>query len=140
MVRDKKNILLLVDSVSGGGAELVASYLCRYISQDNFNVSICYLKEKGYRGQELEKESFDVFNIYDMGTTVSKYTTFFLVKKAVRLRAIDIIHSHSTGPFIDACLCRLVYPKVRVVHTFHFGNYPHLKKKYLFKFNFMIFL
>jgi len=131
MGRDKKNVLLLVDSVSGGGAELVASYLCRNISQDKFNVSICYLKEKGYRGEELESESFNVFGIYDMGTTISKYTTFLLLKKAVRLRAIDIIHSHSTGPLIDACFCRLVYPKVRVVHTFHFGNYPNLKKKYL---------
>lgn len=127
----KKNIILLIDSISGGGAELVVTNLCRHIRRDDFNVSVCYFKEKGCRGEELEKESYDVLNLNDIGRGRNKYLQFLSLRHAVLSKSFDIIHSHSIGSLIEASMCRMFYPKVRLVHTFHFGNYPHYNKKYL---------
>lgn len=128
---NKKNILLLIDTLMGGGAELVVTNLCRHIYRDNFNVSVCYLKEKGNRGEQLQKESYDVFGLPGINSHKNKYLSFLRLKKIVKERSIDLIHSHSTDALIESALCRLVYPKVKTIHTFHFGNYPHYNKKYL---------
>ena len=121
----------MIDSISGGGAELVVSNLCRHISRDEFDVSVCYLKEKGCRGEELESESYDVFDVKAFGSHHNKYLQFLSLRQAVQKKAIHLVHSHSTGSLVEASLCRLVCPNVHTVHTFHFGNYPHYNRKYL---------
>ena len=128
---NKKNILLLIDTIMGGGAELVVTNLCRHLNRDAFNISVCYLKEKGNRGEQLQKESYDVFGLPGLDSHKNKYLSFLRLKKVVKERSIDLIHSHSTDSLIESALCRLVYPKVKTIHTFHFGNYPHYNKKYL---------
>ena len=44
---------------------------------------------------------------------------------------MDVVHTHTTDALADAALCRLVFPRFRLVHTFHFGNYPHASRQKL---------
>jgi glycosyltransferase involved in cell wall biosynthesis len=39
---------------------------------------------------------------------------------------VDLIHTHDTHSFIDAAICKLLRPRLKYVHTFHWGNYPVL--------------
>ena len=115
-----------------GGAEVVVANLCRQIDKKRFDVSLChFLKERGMIGDELHGEGFDTQGISPSRLPVLKYLTFLRLRKIVIERGIDILHSHSTYGLIDSALCKISLPKLRLIHTFHFGNYPHLKKRYL---------
>jgi len=127
----KKNILLLINDITGGGAELVVSNLCRHIDRSLFNVTVCHLKQRGYRGEALHAEGYDVVGLPGYCTGKTDYFSFLKLHQLLKRKQIDLVHSHSIDALIDSALCRLIYPKVKTIHTFHFGNYPHYNKKYL---------
>jgi glycosyltransferase involved in cell wall biosynthesis len=112
-----------------GGAERVIASLCRNLDKNKFRVSVFGSAACGAIGEELLSQGYDVFSSTDMAETVSPYRKFLLLKKLLKDKDIDIIHTHDTGTLVDAAQCRLLGAKTRLVHTFHFGNYPH-KKKY----------
>ena len=47
----------------------------------------------------------------------------------IRERKIEVVHTHTTHGLVDATLCKLFMPRLKVIHTFHFGNYPHVKPR-----------
>jgi glycosyltransferase involved in cell wall biosynthesis len=57
------------------------------------------------------------------------YLTAWRLREVVRSRRIRIVHTHSTEALVDAGLCKLIMPRLRIIHTFHFGNYPHLRRR-----------
>ena len=115
-----------------GGSEAVVANLCRQIDKGRFDVSLChFMKERGIIGDELHAEGFDTHGISPSPVPFLKYFTFLQLRKIVMKKGIDIVHSHSTYGLIDSALCKISYPKVRHLHTFHFGNYPHHSKRYL---------
>ena len=126
----KINVLLVVSSISGGGAELVAVNLCRYLSRRHFEVHILHLKEIGIRGRALKEEGFSVLELPPPRVRLGKYLSFLQLRKIVENYSIDIIHSHNTDAFLEAALCKLSAPRVKWVHSFHYGNYPHLRRSY----------
>ncbi len=128
----KKNILLVIWSISGAGAELVVANLCRHLDPDRFNVSCCHLQARGERGEELAAQGYDIVGLPGYDPHRPDYLSFLKLRQVVRAKKIDLIHSHNVQPLIDASLCRLTLPRVKMVHTFHFGNYPHLPPRYLF--------
>ena len=42
-----------------------------------------------------------------------------------------MIHTHTVDGLTDGGLCRLLLRRVKLVHTFHFGNYPHARNRLL---------
>ena len=120
---DTINILLLTTGLGLGGAEVVVRDLARSLDRSRFNVSIGCMTVLGPIGRELAAEGID---ITVLGTPNKvDYLAGFKLRTFVLDRQIDIIHSHTTHALADAALCRAVTPGVRLVHTFHFGNYPH---------------
>ena len=128
---DKKNVLIVISSLTGGGAEFVAANLCKHLDREKFNVAICHLKERGERGIDLAEAGYDVVGITGGRERRARYLSFLMLKKLIQQRNIDIIHSHSIDALIDCSLCKLMLKKVKFVHTFHYGNYPHYNRKYL---------
>jgi glycosyltransferase involved in cell wall biosynthesis len=62
---------------------------------------------------------------------IGKYLSFRALARIVRERGIELVHSHTTYSLTDAALCRKLSQRgLRTVHTFHFGNYPHLPGRY----------
>lgn len=130
-IEKRKNVLIVIDSISGGGAELVAFNLCKYLDRTQFNVSICHLKERGYRGEDLTRQGFDVIGIPQKPSGRKDYLAFRKLRKVLIQKNIDLIHSHCTQALIASAICCLLDKNTKMVHTFHFGNYPFYNKRYM---------
>jgi hypothetical protein len=94
-VVDKKNVLIVISSLTGGGAEYVAANLCRHVDNNLFNVAVCHLKEKGERGVSLAEEGYDVIGITGEQPGRTRYLSFLKLRQLIQQKKIDIIHSHS---------------------------------------------
>ena len=126
----KIRVMIVIHDLTGGGAELVVSNLCKNIDRSRFVIKICVLQALGYRGQHLKDQKFDIIGPIQKKRT-NKYITFLALSKIVKRENIDIVHSHSTAALIEVGLMKCIMPSLPVMHTFHFGNYPFLPKRYL---------
>lgn len=112
-----------------GGAEQVAANLTKHLERREFEVTACYLKENGIVGQQMLDAGVDLIPI--PGWRPGRdYFTGLKLRKLVKQRRIQLLHTHDIHGFMDASLCRLTVPGLRHVHTFHFGNYPHISPRY----------
>lgn len=123
------NVLIVASSLWIGGAETVIRHLALNLDRVRFNVTVCHLKERGRVGDELAKAGVDIIGIPPPSPGKIDYFTFRKLLRIVRDRNIEVIHTHTTHGLLDACLCKLLTPRLRVVHTFHFGNYPHTQPR-----------
>jgi len=123
----KLNLLVLASGLWIGGAEVVIAHLARNIDRRRFNVTIAHLCSRGQIGDELAREGLDVVAVTEAVEGRVEYFTFLKLAKLMRERRIDVVHTHTTQGLVDAVLCKLLMPRLKVVHTFHFGNYPHTR-------------
>lgn len=123
------NVMFVIDSLSGGGAELVIYNLCKSIDPQAFHVSVCCLRNIGERGKELLDSGYDICELPESAYFQNRYMTFLPLKTLLTRKHADIIHSHSTQGLVDSSLARMLYRTGKHIHTFHYGNYPHIKKK-----------
>ena len=119
------NILILVAGLGIGGAEVVIKHLVHALDRRRFNVTVCCIKAAGMIGEELIRDGFDVVVLSKAEAKRTDYLTFIKLQRLLREKRIDVVHSHTTDALADAAVCRLLSPRLRLVHTFHFGNYPH---------------
>lgn len=117
--------MLAIDGLGIGGAEMVVRDLARSIDRRAFDVCVCCTKGLGPTGRELASEGIDAFVLPGQDKGRVDYTTGLKFRAAVKERNIEVVHTHATPALFDAGVCRLTLPRVRVVHTFHFGNYPY---------------
>jgi len=127
----KINILIVASYLWIGGAESIIANLCRRIDRDKFRVWVVCLSDLGDTGEKLVDEGFNVFSLPLPGTEKTKYFTFLQLFTLVKMYNINLLHSHTTQSLIDTSICRLFNRRIKVVHTFHYGNYPYYNKKYL---------
>ncbi len=127
----KKNILFLNGTMHIGGAENVIAILVRNIDKDKFNILICHINQEGDVCGELKAAGFQVISLPKKNNKKANYFSSLELRRVVKKYNIDIIHSHDLASFFDATICRLITPKVRHIHTYHFGNYPYRPKRYL---------
>lgn len=111
-----------------GGLERVVANLCRHADPARFEMSVCCEVAKGAIGQELEDAGFEVHEL-DKAGSGPDYAAFLKVARLLRERSIDLVQSHGTHALIDCSLASLLAPDCAWIHTFHFGNYPHLPQK-----------
>jgi glycosyltransferase involved in cell wall biosynthesis len=129
---DRKVNLLLLTSVLGiGGAEIVIRDLARNLDRDRFDVSVCCLKALGPTGAELAAEGVDISVLPNGDPDRVDYFTALQLRRVLRDKQIDVVHTHTTHALFDAAVCRCLTRSVKVVHTFHFGNYPHQPRRML---------
>ena len=120
------NVMIVASGLGIGGAEIVMRDLALTLDRARFNVSVCCLKELGSVGQELANAGVDIFTLAAPGARRVNYFSFVGLLKQIRARGIDVVHTHTTDGLADAAVCRLLVPRLRLIHTFHFGNYPHI--------------
>ena len=125
----RTNLLILASSLWIGGAEVVIAHLARHIDPRRFNLTIGHLKTCGQIGDELKRDGFDVVGVAKVREGRANYFTFVDLLRLIRERKIDVVHTHTTHGLVDATLCKLFMPRLKVIHTFHFGNYPHVKPR-----------
>jgi glycosyltransferase involved in cell wall biosynthesis len=120
------NLALVIGTLSGGGAERVLELLATGLDPQRFDVTIVELKGSGEKAVGLRAKGYPVVSFVPDGNARRSYLNCWRLRKLVQRRRIDLIHSHSPSALADAALCRLLVPHLRLVHTFHYGNYPHL--------------
>lgn len=132
--------MLLTSSLNIGGAETVISTITKHLDMSRFNVVVAHLKERGGVGDFLYKKGFKIVAVSTKNTYFRKYFSFLSLSKLVKQFHIDVIHTHTTYSLIDAALCKLFNPHLGLIHTFHYGNYPHYPIKYrILEYSFMRF-
>jgi glycosyltransferase involved in cell wall biosynthesis len=122
------NVLLVASALWIGGAETVVRHLAETLDRRRFNVSVVCLKQRGHIGDLLARNGIDITAFQDEETGAD-YFTFRKLRRLVLDRRIDVVHTHTTHGLVDATICRLLVPGLQVVHTFHFGNYPHTRRR-----------
>jgi len=125
----KINLMIAVAGLGIGGAEVVIERLVRTLDQRRFNVTICCIKVAGPIGEALRRDGFDVVVLTTPGRSRVDYFTFLRMRRVIRERRINIVHSHTTDGLADAAICRMLSPRLKLLHTFHFGNYPYLESR-----------
>ena len=129
--RRRIKVMLAIDGLGLGGAEMVVRDLARCLDRDRFDVCICCTRGLGGSiGEELVRDGFDVFVLPGRQDGRTDYLTALKFRRAIKDKNVDIVHTHAMAPLLDAGPCRLTMPGLKVVHTFHFGNYPHDSWRY----------
>ena len=129
---DKKiNLMLSIAGLHHGGAERVIATLCNNLDADKFSIIVCWRLARGAIGEELRAQGYELIGLPELDPNITPRNRFLVLKKLLKERRIDIIHTHDTGALVDAAQCRLLGSKTRLVHTFHYGNYPHRKPGHL---------
>ena len=122
---NKKRILIVHSTLHIGGAEEVTANLCRKIDKDKYEVIVCYLKDKGIVGDKIEKQGTPVIGIEKSRYFKTDYFTALKLRKIIKKYQIQLVHSHDVHALADCALCKISMPKLKFVHTFHYGNYPN---------------
>lgn len=125
----KRNIMIVNAALDLGGAEVVIANLCRHLSPDLFRVYVAVLRYPGKIAEELAGEGRRIINLGN-GSRGANYTTALKLLSLARELRIDLIHSHCRAAFLDCSFCKVFNPQMKFVHTFHYGNFPHVKFRY----------
>lgn len=125
----RTRVLVVASTLHIGGAEQVAANLARYLDRSRFDVTACFLKENGIVGRQMLEQGVDLVPI--PGWRPGRdYLTSLKLMRLIRSRQIQVVHTHDIHGLMDASLCRMIYPRFRHVHTFHWGNYPERDARY----------
>ncbi len=103
--------------------------LAQSIDRERFELLVCCLKVRGPIGDELASSGVEVVVLRDAARQGPDYFTFLKLLRLIRRRRIEVVHTHTTDAFLEAASCKLLFPRFRLVHTFHFGNYPHVPRR-----------
>ena len=122
---------MLIAGLGLGGAETVVRLLADAIDRDRFNVILGCVKGLGSAGKELVAAGADIVCLADPSKQGTDYLTSLKLRKEVRSRRIDVVHTHTVDALVDTGLCKRGMPRLRTIHTLHFGNYPHLPSSHL---------
>jgi glycosyltransferase involved in cell wall biosynthesis len=125
----KTNVLIVASSLWIGGAETVIRHLAETIDRSRFNVVVYCLRQRGHIGDEMARAGIEVAGASEGAPPRTDYFTFLKLLKFIRERNIDVVHTHTAHGLVDATLCKIARPRLKVVHTFHFGNYPHTRPR-----------
>jgi glycosyltransferase involved in cell wall biosynthesis len=128
---ERIRVLMVNSTLHIGGAERIIASLAQHLDRSRFEVSACYLKENGLAGEEMLRAGVELTAIPNFKGKHDHLTAFKLLN-LIKARQIQILHTHDLHGLMDACICKILMPSLRHVHTFHFGNYPHLQPKYKF--------
>ena len=124
-----RGVLIVASSLGAGGAEMVIRRLAEAIDRQRFHVKVACMKGRGPMGEVLAALGVDVIELAPASALTTDYFTFAKLLRVLRENRIEVVHTHETHGFVDAALCRMLLPNLRLVHTFHFGNYPHIDRR-----------
>ena len=123
--------MILIGGLHHGGAERVVAALCKNMDADRYSVTVCWFVALGAIGEELRAQGYEVIGLPELDPAFTPYRRFLVLKKLMKDKRIDVLHTHDIGSLVDGAQCRLLGSKIRLVHTFHYGNYPNQKKRYI---------
>jgi glycosyltransferase involved in cell wall biosynthesis len=126
-------VLEVIASMHFGGAERVVQHLARHLDPDRFSVDVCCTHATGVLSDELAAEGHRVISLAGKAGRWSPYAVPYRLWRLARRGRYDVVHSHSTSVLLDLAALRVATFRPALLHTFHFGNFPHVKhRRYLY--------
>ena len=126
-------VIQIIDSLSVGGAEVLAVNIANALSNRQINSHICVTRNEGdLKNQINETVGYLFLNrryIVDIKSIIT-------LRNYIKTHKIDIIHAHSTSSFIAFCV-KLLFPKVKIIWHDHYGNSDFLNQRSVFPLNFL---
>jgi glycosyltransferase involved in cell wall biosynthesis len=122
-VMDRIRIMFLTGSLCYGGLERVVVNLCRSIDRTVFSPVVVCTDRKGEFGPEVEELGIPVYELHGGRSRRNGYLGWYRVRRIAKENQTHIIHSHNTGPFLDAFLASLFRPTI-CIHTEHGRSFP----------------
>jgi glycosyltransferase involved in cell wall biosynthesis len=92
-------------------------------------VDVCCTHATGILGQELIDEGRRVFGPDSDGGRLSRYAIPWRLHRLITAGAYDVVHTHCMSTLSDMALLRTVSRRAKHLHTFHFGNFPHVRRR-----------
>lgn len=116
------NVLQMVSSLEVGGLEklLIDFIKASEVNSRNVNFVILVMNDKVDDGlkQELLKTKYKLYLLNrPVGHRHPKYLPQLM--EIIKKENIDIIHTHNGGGKYWSVLCKLINPKIKLVHTLH---------------------
>ncbi|MBD3249390.1 glycosyltransferase [Candidatus Woesearchaeota archaeon] len=111
----KKNILAIIPSSTGGGAERLVLDQIRYNNKEKFDYDVAALRKGNIEDEFSKHEEYKNLG-QDSRFSLS---SFRRLRKIVKEHKIDILHSHLIEADFYAWLLSMTMPKVRWISTRH---------------------
>lgn len=126
---EKVRVLQVTHDLGVGGLPRVVATLVRHLDRERFDVSVLCLNDKGPLAEDVEAAGVPVL-LLPGPKDRPDYLAFRRVRRVIRERGIEVLHTHNTQPFIDAGLAGLLAGVRTHVHTDHARDFPD-KRRYM---------
>ena len=123
-------VLQIINSLHFGGAENVLVKLALGVDDARFETEVCCISSLGAMSEPLIADGIAVRRAGPRGR-VHNFLRPWYVQRIMSAFRPDVVHTHGLPPLVDVGQLALLRSAPRWVHTYHFGNYPHMKKRYL---------
>lgn len=123
-------MLQVIHGLHIGGAENVVTSLARSLDPDQFNVVTYCITAMGVLGLELVEQGYRVYS--GLATDSSAFKYGLTLQQVIDDCRPDIVHSHGTTALLEIGPRFMFRKHPPWVHTYHFGNYPNIRKRYLY--------
>jgi len=126
----RRRVLEVIDSLHVGGAERVVLHLSAAIDRERFHTAVCCTKFRGILATQATDAGVQVFDISN-NRGLRRYTVPWRLLALLREWRPDVVHTHGAAALLHVGPLALAGLLPPWVHTFHFGNYPHLPARTL---------
>jgi glycosyltransferase involved in cell wall biosynthesis len=113
----KLSILNITGRADHGGGPKHLDVLINYFSENKYILSVACPKDKPYFDKWINnKKVSHIINIPHRRITIRAIVSMLLF---IKRNKVDIVHSHGPSAGIYSLIFKILYPKLKVVHTFH---------------------
>ena len=121
----RTKILQVIHGLHIGGAEKVVVDLATQVDPASYESGVCCVNSRGVLADQLEAAGVSVLEPAKRGNLGS-------LLRNIRAFDPDIVHCHGTSALVHLGPLYAARRLPPLLCTFHQGNYPHIKRRYLY--------
>jgi len=128
-VMQRLKVMQVTHDLAIGGLQRMVVDLARTLDKNEFDVSVCCLREGGIYETVLAEHGIRVIKIAASSKPVD-YSCFWKIYQILKLERPTIIHTHNTQPYIEGVVAALMAGVPVRIHTDHAREFPD-KRRYM---------
>lgn len=127
-INRKLKVMLVTGWMHYGGLERVVISLWRHMDRTRFDPFIVCTAGRGAHYEDMEREGARMFALDGHGKKFGQHAVCYRLAQIARADKVDIVHTHNTGPMLDATLAGLFGRPGVMLHTDHARSFPDTRK------------
>jgi glycosyltransferase involved in cell wall biosynthesis len=125
----KLKVLQVVHALHIGGAERVVVSIASHLDRTRFDIEVLCVNGLGVLAEEISRQGIRVSRVGEGQRW--KLARLASLRKAILDSGADVVHTHGMPALLNVGMSRAFGALPPWIHTYHFGNYPHIDLKYL---------